>query len=204
MKPDRAVRCSGFPCEDIRQDLHAVPNPEIDPERIRVIMISEAPAPNLADNFYSSGTPFFVETTTDAFRLAGFEVKDMSDVLNLGVYITTAVKCGKVGYGVSKETIKTCSTLILENELSLFPATRAYMLMGDVAIKAFNNIVKKRTGKNLIPTAPTYKVRKAEYSYDGKRVFPSYLQTGKSYLIEKSKQKMIAEDIRSALKYAKQ
>jgi hypothetical protein len=32
------------------------------------------------------------------------------------------------------------------------------------------------------------------------RVFPTYLQTGKSYLIEKSKRKMIAEDIKTALK----
>lgn len=204
MKPDQAVRCDGFPCEDIKSELHSVPDLELEPEDVRVILISEAPAPDPADDFYSRGMPFFLETTADAFRNAGFEVNTMSDILNLGVYITTAVKCAKVGYGVSTETIKTCSTMILENELSLFPATRAYMLMGDVAIKAFNNIVKKRTGKNLIPSAPTYKVRKAEYSYDGKRVFPSYLQTGKSYLIEKSKQKMIAEDIRSALKYAKQ
>jgi hypothetical protein len=31
------------------------------------------------------------------------------------------------------------------------------------------------------------------------RLFPTYLQTGKSFLIEKSKQVMIAEDIRAAL-----
>ncbi len=203
MKPDREVRCNGFPCVGIRRDLYTVPNAEIDSEGIRVIMISEAPAPDLADNFYSSGKPFFIETTTAAFRGAGFEVYYMRDILKLGVYITTAVKCAKVGYGVSTDTIKTCSAMILEKELSLFPATRAYMLMGDVAIKAFKNIVKKRSGRNLIPSAPTYKVRKAEYSYEGKRVFPSYLQTGKSYLIEKSKQKMVEEDIRAALKYAK-
>ena len=34
---------------------------------------------------------------------------------------------------------------------------------------------------------------------DGIRVLPSYLQTGKSYLIEKSKRRMIAEDLRTAL-----
>ena len=35
--------------------------------------------------------------------------------------------------------------------------------------------------------------------FQGKRAFPSYLQAGPSFFIEKSKRKMIAEDIASAL-----
>jgi len=34
-----------------------------------------------------------------------------------------------------------------------------------------------------------------------KIVFPSYTPTGKNYLIEKSKRKMIAEDIKAALEF---
>lgn len=71
--------------------------------------------------------------------------------------------------------------------------------MGDVAIKSMNSIWKKQTGKPVIPAGSTYKLRKQPYYFNEKRVFPSYLQTGKNYLIEKSKRKMIAEDIRAAL-----
>ena len=73
------------------------------------------------------------------------------------------------------------------------------MLMGDVAIGAFNAIARRRTGKRLIPSGPTYKVRGGEYWFEGKRVFPCYLQTGKSYLIERSKREMIAADLKAAL-----
>ena len=52
--------------------------------------------------------------------------------------------------------------------------TRVVMLMGDVAIGAFNSIARRRTGKRLIPSGPTWKVRQGGgYRFEGKRVFPS-------------------------------
>ena len=42
-------------------------------------------------------------------------------------------------------------------------------------------------------------MRQGEYWFEGKRGFPSYLQTGKSYLIERSKREMIAADLKAAL-----
>jgi uracil-DNA glycosylase len=96
-------------------------------------------------------------------------------------------------------TVNTCAELLLEKELTLFPSLRAYLLMGDLAIRAFNHASTRATGKRVIPSGSTYKIRRGTYSYNERRVYPSYLMTGKSYLIEKSKQKMIAEDIRSAL-----
>jgi uracil-DNA glycosylase len=75
--------------------------------------------------------------------------------------------------------------------------------MGDVAIKAFNYISKRQIGKNTIPAGSTYKIRKNEFYYQGKRVFPSYMQTGQNYLIEKSKREMIAEDLTEAIKIIK-
>jgi uracil-DNA glycosylase len=42
-------------------------------------------------------------------------------------------------------------------------------------------------------------VRRGEYWFEGKRVFPSYLQTGRSYLIERSKREMSAADLKAAL-----
>lgn len=49
---------------------------------------------------------------------------------------------------------------------------------------------------------PTYKIRGGEYYFRGARVFPSYLQAGPSFFIEKSKRRMIAEDIAAALAVA--
>ncbi len=193
------VQCESFPCTDIVKQRYSMPAVEIEPSRVRAIMICEAPprAPN--DDFYAVGEPFYLQTTLQAFEQAGCRISGVDELLDLGIYITTAIKCGKVGYGVSRRTVQTCSELILERELALFPHLRAIMLMGDVAIKAMNHLARRQLGKRLIPSGSTYKIRRHQYLYQGVRVFPSYLQTGKSFLIEKSKQRMIAEDLRAAL-----
>ncbi len=115
------------------------------------------------------------------------------------MYLTTAVKCGKTGYNIKAGTIKRCSE-ILERELALFPNLKAIMLMGDVAIKALNYISTRIGEGRVIPAGSTYKIRRGRYFLQGKWVFPSYLQAGPSFFIEKSKRRMIAEDIAGALK----
>ena len=72
------------------------------------------------------------------------------------------------------------------------------MLMGDVAIKSFNYISKRKTNEATIPKGSTYKLRNQSFYYQNIRIFPSYIITGKNFLIEKSKRKMIAEDIKNA------
>ena len=69
----------------------------------------------------------------------------------MGVYFTTAVKCGKIGYGIKAGPIKECSA-ILEKELDLFPNVKAYLLMGDVAIKAINAIAKRAGDGRCYPS----------------------------------------------------
>jgi uracil-DNA glycosylase len=123
----------------------------------------------------------------------------MQDIINLGVYITTAIKCGKTGYAVSPATMKNCVTL-LEKEIALFPGVKAFILGGDVAIKMMNDIWKRQTGKRVIPAGSTYKIRGQAYYAGDKRVLPSYTPAGKNFLIEKSKRRMVAEDIREALR----
>lgn len=199
MHPSDFTRCTDFPCQDANKKCYMVPNIEVEPSKIETLMISEAPPENLGDYFYASGNPFFVQTTIQAFNDAGFNVASMKDILNLGVYVTTAVKCGKISYSISPKTIDNCSIRILENEINLFPETKSILLMGDTAIKAMNCIAKRNIGRAIIPSGSTYKIRKGRYFYKQLKVFPSYLQTGKSYLIEKSKRKMIAEDIKAAL-----
>jgi len=72
--------------------------------------------------------------------------------------------------------------------------------MGDVAIKAVNMIAKRSREPRPVPAGSTYKIRGNEFFFRGKRVFPSYLQAGPSFGIEKSKRRMIAEDIAAAWK----
>ncbi|MBU7009280.1 MAG: uracil-DNA glycosylase family protein [Theionarchaea archaeon] len=202
MNVSNHIVCTDFPCTDITTDGYTLPSIEIDPAQVNIFMISEAPPHNAGDYFYASDNSFYLQTTLQAFNQTGADVSSMEDLLGLGIYITTAIKCGKTKYSVSAKTIKNCSKL-LEKEMELFPNMKTLLLMGDVAIKALNYIAKRQTGEKVIPSGSTYKIRKDEYSYRGMRVFPSYLQTGKSFLIEKSKQKMIAEDIMNALEISK-
>jgi len=179
-----------------------IPAVDIKPATVSIIMISEAAPENSNDYYYAKGNPLFQETTVQAFQDAGANVSSMRDIIELGIYLTTAVKCGKTDYGIKADTIKACSVL-LEKELELFPNATAYMLMGDVAIKAMNNIARRAGGKRVIPAGSTYKIRGNEYFFHEKRTFPSYLQAGRSFFIEKSKRRMIAEDIASALSLLK-
>jgi uracil-DNA glycosylase len=165
------------------------------------MLISEAAPANPADTYYAAGNPLFEQTTVQAFNDAGIQASSIQDILELGVYLTTAVKCAKTGYGLQAATIEECS-LILEKELALFPNVKVYLLMGDVAIKSVNSIARRAGLGRVIPAGSTYKIRGQEYHFRGIRAFPSYLQAGPSFFIEKSKRKMIAEDIAAALALA--
>ena len=125
----------------------------------------------------------------------------IEDILRLGVYLTTAVKCGKTGYGIATPTIEECSHL-LEQEIALFPNVKVYLLMGDVSIKAVNMIAKRNKEPRVIPTGSTYKIRGGEFTYRGARALPSYVQAGPAFFVEKVKRRMISEDIRKALELA--
>ncbi len=137
-----------------------------------------------------------------AFQDAGADVSSIRDIVKLGVYLTTAVKCGKTGYGIETGAIKECS-LLLQQELALFPQAKVLLLMGDVAIKSVNLIAKRMGEPRVIPAGSTYKIRGQECFFLGRRAFPSYLQAGPSFFIEKSKRKMIAQDIAAALSLVK-
>jgi len=176
-----------------------LPDISLDTESIRVMMINEVTPLNPDDFFYSrSEQADFMTTTLPIFRNAGADVNNIDDIINLGIYITTAVKCPKSGNTVDSDLIKT-HALVLEEELKLFPNLGVIMLMGDVAKKAFNMVAKKNTKKNVIPSESTYKIRHNEYYYNGIRVFPSYIMTGKNLQIEKSKVDMISDDVRKML-----
>ncbi len=201
MRVSDHLYCGAFPCRDVLVAGHRIPTIAIDPERVRVVLISECAPADPADDYYAPGDQLFARTTVQAFQDGGAAVHSVRDILDLGVYLTTAVKCAKVEYGINRETIVACSEL-LERELDLLPHVRAYLLMGDVAIAAVNAIARRRGEGRVIPAGATYKLRGGDFRFRGARAFPSYLQVGPSFFIEKSKRRMIAEDIAAALAVA--
>ena len=112
----------------------------------------------------------------------------------MGVYITNAVKTPKTAYAIEKSSMEE-SLPWLEAELALFPEVKLIMLMGDVAKKMFNQIARKTTKRNVIPSGATYKLRATPFYFGEIRVMPSYIMTGGNILIEKAKFTMAAQDI---------
>jgi uracil-DNA glycosylase len=202
MRASQCVGCKKFQCSDVDKNAYAVPSVDVKPETISIVLISEAAPASPKDYYYAGGNPSFEQTTVQAFNDAGSPVASIRDIVERGVYLTTAVKCGKTGYAIETNTIKQCSYL-LEREIALFTQVKAYLLMGDVAIKSLNYVAARAGEARVIPPGSTYKLRGRKYSFRGARVFPSYLQVGPSFNIEKSKRRMIAEDIRSALRLLK-
>ena len=167
---------------------------EVDPASIRAILINEVVPADPAQDFYGSIAEEYLSTVVPLFRQAGLSVSGIRDILDMGVYITNAVKIPKTTYAIEKESID-LSLPWLEAELALFPNVQVIMLMGDVAKKMYNLIARKTTKKNVIPSGATYKLRAAPYYHGSIRVMPSYIITGGNLLIEKSKVRMIAEDL---------
>jgi uracil-DNA glycosylase len=198
----RVVQCETQPCVDVVHERFVVPAVRVDSDGVGIIMVSEAPPADPSDWFYAGPDALFAQTTVQAFQDAGADVRSIADVLRLGVYLTTAVKCGKTGYGVTGPTIDACSAL-LEAELALFPSAKALMLMGDVAIRSLNAIARRNGEPRVIPTGATYKLRGERFTWRGLRAFPSYVQSGPAFYVEKGKRRMIAEDIAAALEYVR-
>ena len=175
---------------------------DIDPLTIKAIMINEVVPSDPVQDFYGAPDADYLKTTIPLLQGARTAVSSIQDILQLGIYITNAVKAPKTEYVIDKSSIEN-SLPYLEAELSLFPNIKVIMLMGDVAKKAFNMITKKATKKNAIPAVSTYKLRSSEIYYKGIRVMPSYIMTGGNILIEKSKVTMATEDIAAMLKITK-
>ncbi len=171
---------------------------EIDPLTIKAVMINEVVPSDPSQDFYGTPDADYLKTTIPLLQAAGTEVSSIQDVLQMGIYITNAVKTPKTAYTIEKSSIEN-SLPYLEAELSLFPNVKVIMLMGDVAKKAFNMITKKASKKNAVPAISTYKLRNSEIYYEGIRIMPSYIMTGGNILIEKSKVAMATEDIAAML-----
>ena len=184
MKVNEIVQCLDFPCLDTQRAGYQIPAVELDPAAVKILLISEATPENPADYYYAGINALFARTTLLAFQEAGAKVACLQDILDLGVYLTTAVKCAKTGPGLASATSQNCSFL-LEKEIGLFPNVKVFLLMGDVAIKAINAIARRNNEARVIPgfQHARHPVKRA----------------GPAFFVEKSKRRMIAEDIRKAL-----
>ena len=185
--------------QQLQQTLGVVPHiqlndVEVDPAAIRAIMINEVVPEDPAQDFYGSSGEQYLSTTIPLFQKAGLPVETVADILHMGVYITNAVKTPKTAYAIEKSSLEE-SLPWLEAELALFPNVRVVMLMGDVAKKMFNQIARKTTKRNVIPSGATYKLRATPFYYGEVRVMPSYIMTGGNILIEKAKVTMATQDI---------
>lgn len=176
---------------------------DVDPARIRAILINEVVPEDPAQDFYGASGEMYLSTTLPLFQRAGLPVKTIGDLLEMGVYITNAVKTPKDGYTVEKATMEE-SLPWLEAELALFHEVQVILLMGDVARKMFNQIARKTAKRNPIPSGATYKLRATPFFWGDIRVMPSYIITGGNILIEKSKAAMVAEDLREMAEILKE
>lgn len=172
---------------------------ELDPCAIQAVMINEVVPEDPAQDFYGSSGQLYLSTAIPLFQKAGLPVEGIGDVLRMGIYITNAVKTPKTDYTIEKSSMER-SLPWLEKELALFPNVKVIMLMGDVAKKMFNQIVRKTTGRNVIPSGATYRLRSTPFHFGDIRVMPSYIMTGGNILIEKAKVTMAAEDIAAMAK----
>ena len=193
-------RCIDFPCTDVRHEGNVRPALPARRDQIRVIMISAAP-PAATSDVTDYDDPIVRQETISAFQDAGYDVSSIEDIRRLGVYVTTAVKCPKLGYGLRPDTIANCSQL-LESELAMFPNVRSILLMGNTAIKAINEIARRRLGEPVIPTGSAYAVKGHEYLFDEIRLFPSYPASGGDLSVEGDRHEIIAVDIRNAIEVA--
>lgn len=192
--------CCNNECSDVTIKKYFLKG--VDNSKIKMIIISECCPENMSEYFDGKGLPKFIENTNVLFSSCGKKFKTYDDYLKNGIYLTTALKCAKKEYSVSAKTIENCSC-ILEKEIGLFDNVKVIMLMGDFAIKAMNYIWKRQHGEKIIPSGSTYKIRGNKYIGNGIRFFPSYTQTGDSFGIEKSKVKMMIEDVQEALEILK-
>jgi len=160
----------------------------ITPEKVKAIMIDEAP-PKKPDDCWFSKSPkaSFVRTTLGLFKLAGIDVNSIQDILDIGIYITTALKTPRDKTRPLKADEIKAHVPILDTELALFPNLKIIMLMGGTVIKAMNYITKADTGKNVIPAGDTYKIRGNVYEWAGKRVIPSAMMSNRTILSDEWK-----------------
>ena len=79
---------------------------EIDPFTIKTVMINEVVPSDPLQDFYGASDADYMKTTIPLFQGAGTEVSSIQDILQMGIYITNAVKTPKTEYAIDKSSIE--------------------------------------------------------------------------------------------------
>ena len=79
---------------------------EIDPLTIKAIMVNEVVPSDPLQDFYGSTDADYLKTTIPLLQGAGAEVQSIRDILQMGIYITNAVKTPKTEYAIDKGSIE--------------------------------------------------------------------------------------------------
>lgn len=75
---------------------------EIDPLTIQAVMINEVVPSDPLQDFYGAPDADYLKTTIPLFQKAGADVSSIQDILQMGIYITNAVKTPKTEYAIDK------------------------------------------------------------------------------------------------------
>jgi hypothetical protein len=89
MKTSDFIACQNFPCQDTASKNYLVPEIEISPEKIWMVMISESAPADRKDYFYSGVDALFAQTTLLAFQDAGVKASSIQELVDRGIYFTT-------------------------------------------------------------------------------------------------------------------
>ena len=77
MHVNQFIGCEAYPCVDVEHDLYLLPEIDIDPKVVRMVMISEAAPQNPRDYYYAGKGALFEHTTVQAFGFAGVDISSI-------------------------------------------------------------------------------------------------------------------------------
>lgn len=167
---------------------------------VRLLLLTDGYPPDPHEHYtFSDANTLAWQNTQEVLAALGVQAASFGEVLERGILIVPSLD-GVAPPKVTPAQIASAGDR-LETLLGLLPNLAAVGLMGDVAIATFNHMHKRLTGTRLIPAGSTYKLRRKDYFWGNVQVFPSYLYTGKSYVIERSKRMMIADDMQRMAPY---
>jgi hypothetical protein len=88
MRASECVKCTRFPCVDVKHACYVTPDIDVKPDAISIVLISEAAPAVRTDYYYVGGASLFEQTTVQAFNDAGAKVSSIQDIVNLVVRST--------------------------------------------------------------------------------------------------------------------
>ena len=199
MRTCDTIQCTDFPCTDVCHECYNIPAVDLQPDAVRILLISEAVPQDRQDDYYAGSGSLFERTTLQAFADAGYSVNSIAELLGEGIYFTER---GEMRQDGLRSPDPNRPPLLSPAGKRDRPVPQCAGLPADGGCRhpGFEtSSVSARAMGVVIPAGATYKIRGGQFTYHSRRALPSYLQAGPSFFIEKSKRRMIAADIGTAL-----